>query len=80
MKQIARILIDVLLACAVILLVPFAWLMRDGLGPDATTSTGIYAIVRCLMTFYTGPILIGLIALSMMCHRAVKKKQDESAK
>ena len=36
---------------------PFAWLLRDGLGPDSTTSSNWDAVVRCLKTFYIGPAL-----------------------
>ena len=36
---------------------PFAWLMRDGLGPDSTTSSHWDAVLRCLNTFYIGPAL-----------------------
>ena len=53
-----------------ILLIPFAWILRDGLGPDSRTSSGFNAISKCFMTFYSGPILIGLLALSFW----VKKK------
>ena len=37
-------LLEALLVIAVFALVPFAWLMRDGLGPDAVESSGVHAI------------------------------------
>jgi hypothetical protein len=44
------------------LLAPFAWILRDGLGPDATESSGLRAVQRAFMTFYWGPIAIMLVA------------------
>ena len=45
---------------------PFAWLMRDGLGPDSSPSTGWEAAVRTLDTFYIGPALAVLAVLSII--------------
>lgn len=70
---------DAFLAVTVIALLPFAWLMRDGLGPNATTSSGIHAISRCFMTFYSGPILVALVVLAVLCHCTGNKKQPEAA-
>jgi hypothetical protein len=44
---------------------PFAWLMRDGMGPGAVESSGMAAVVKCLKTFYIGPAL-GLLALAVI--------------
>ena len=65
-----KILLEALIYI-MILIIPFAWIMRDGLGPGSTTSSGFNAISKCFMTFYSGPILIGLLALSFW----VKKKK-----
>ncbi len=70
-----RILIDALLAFTVIALLPFAWLMRDGLGPDSSTSFGMEAAARCFMTFYTGPVVIVLVAVAVFCHNIGKVRQ-----
>ena len=59
-----------LLFFTVIGLLPFAWILRDGLGPDATTSGGMQAVSRFCMTFYSGPILLVLIVLAIICYRA----------
>ena len=52
----------ILSATAIVFLVlfmgPFAWLLRDGLGPDSTTSSGWSAIVRMFWCFYWGPITL----------------------
>jgi len=77
--KVTQVVVDAILALAIIALLPFAWLMRDGLGPDSTTSSGLQAISRCFMTFYSGPILIGLIALAVVCHCTARKKQPEAA-
>ncbi|MGB0597498.1 MAG: hypothetical protein ACPGLY_12495 [Rubripirellula sp.] len=34
---------------------PFAWILRDGLGPNATESTVSDAIAQTFWTFYFGP-------------------------
>jgi hypothetical protein len=58
-------------ACTVLLLFwlavvgPFAWILRDGLGPNAVDSTGWYALARFLMTFFWGPIALVLLALTV---------------
>ncbi len=68
-KGVVRILVDTLLVGSLLILVPFAWLMRDGLGPDAVASSGMNAVARCFTTFYSGPIVLGLALLSVLCRR-----------
>ena len=79
LRKIIKIAADAMLVLSVIVLLPFAWLMRDGLGPDSTTSSGIQALWRWFMTFYSGPILIGLIALAVVCHCTGRKQQPPAA-
>ncbi len=79
MRKMIQVFVDALLVFAVIALVPFAWLMRDGLGPGSTTSSGMHAVSRCFKTFYSGPILVVLIALAALCHCTGRKKQPEDA-
>lgn len=55
-----RLLIDVL----IVLLLPFAWILRDGLGPSAQTSYGLLALFRTLMIFR----FWSLIAISITLH------------
>lgn len=43
------------LFCLVLFLGPLAWLLRDGLGPDSTTSSGWQAITRMFWCLYWGP-------------------------
>ena len=42
----------------VVLIGPFVWILRDGLGPAATNSTGIQAMSRMFWTFYWGPATV----------------------
>ena len=76
-KKVLQVVVDAMLVFAVIALLPFAWLMRDGLGPDSVTSSGLHAVSRCFMTFYSGPIVIGLISLAVVCHCTGRKKAEE---
>lgn len=41
---------------------PFIWVIRDGLGPGMTESSGLEAISKTLMTFYAGP-LVGVLTI-----------------
>ena len=37
---------------------PLAWILRDGLGPDSTESSGLAALGRMFWTFYWGPAIL----------------------
>ena len=52
-----------LLLTALLVVLPFAWLLRDGLGPDSVRSHGLDAVMRCMSTFYVGPALAVLVIL-----------------
>ena len=51
--------VSLLAGAAMLILVfvigPFVWILRDGLGPDATNSTWMQAMSRMFWTFYWGP-------------------------
>ena len=55
------ILLEAALLCW-IFLAPFAWILRDGMGPDSVETHGLEAVVRTLTTFYWAPILLALAA------------------
>ncbi len=76
MLRAAAFVIDGLLGLALIGLVPFAWIMRDGLGPDAVDSSGVAALGRWFMTFWAGPIMITLIAAAMGVRWAARKPTE----
>ncbi|MFT7484664.1 MAG: hypothetical protein ACI9F9_000508 [Candidatus Paceibacteria bacterium] len=41
----------------------FVWILRDGLGPEAVTTTGAAALVRMFETFYWGPVGVVLLVV-----------------
>lgn len=56
---------------------PFVWILKDGLGPDATSSTRMHAMSRMFWTFYWGPVklsakctLLGSLILRRRPHRS----------
>ena len=74
----AKVVVDSLAILSIIALAPFAWIMRDGLGPDSATSTGFSAFNRWFMTFYAGPITIALIGLAVAVHYFERKRGNRS--
>ena len=44
----------------------FAWLLRDGLGPDSVTSEGLEAVKRTFFTFHFGPVCMALLAIDLV--------------
>jgi hypothetical protein len=47
----------------VFIIAPFAWILRDGLGPGSTTSVGWNSILRMFWTFNWGPVTLGTLLL-----------------
>jgi hypothetical protein len=68
------VLIDSLLLLTLFGVVPFAWILRDGLGPDSVTSSGLEAIVRAFMAFYAGPALLCLGGLHFLIRYILQKR------
>lgn len=60
------ILLEAALLCW-IFLAPFAWILRDGMGPDSVESHGLEAVVRALTNFYWGPIFLALGTACRLC-------------
>jgi len=68
MPRFLKICLIILLQCLIVffvILTPLAWILRDGLGPDAQPSSGFKAIGKAFMTFYVGPALLILIPLAI---------------
>ena len=68
--------LDMLLLCLIIFS-PFVWIMRDGLGPNASVSNGFEALYRFFMTFYFGPLLLIIFCLRLTvgrCRHCYKSK------
>lgn len=57
----ARWIAGILLAMEI----PFAWILRDGLGPDAHETSGLEAVIRMLFFPDTIVLAIAFIALSV---------------
>ena len=72
--RVTLVFIDALLLIALVGLAPFAWILRDGLGPDAVASDGIKALVRASMAFYTGPAILLLGGLRCLVHHITRKE------
>jgi hypothetical protein len=49
----------------------FVWVLRDGLGPDATRTTGVEALERMFGTFYWGPVCLAFLIVDAiwLCRR-----------
>jgi hypothetical protein len=58
---------------------PLAWILRDGLGPDSVTSSGLQAVWRCLTTFHVGPVLL-LCAIAIGTIAILQKKSESPAR
>ena len=53
-----------------ILLLPWAWLMRDGLGPDVVDSTGLLAIARTLCDIWVFALIAMLTQLVIYVYKS----------
>lgn len=56
---------------------PFAWTLRDGLGPNAVTSHGFFAVKRALMAFLVWVLPVSAIwlhSVEMLLSRRIAKK------
>ena len=51
-------LVDLILGLLIICVLPFAWILKDGIGPDSVATTGLEAVSKCLMSFYVGPAIL----------------------
>ena len=79
LRELASAALLVLLQSAFIcwiMLGPFAWILRDGLGPDSVETHGLEAVARALKTFYWGPILLALGAACWLCKKRAPLPED----
>ena len=58
MRFILLAFVDVTLGFLIIFVLPFAWILRDGIGPDSVSTTDLEAVKKCLMAFYVGPAIL----------------------
>ena len=74
MRQAIVVVIDGLLVFWVLIVGPFCWILRDGLGPDSVESQGMLAVSRWLGTFFWGPVFGGLVAFRLLFQRLVSSE------
>ena len=74
------VLINSLLLLTLLGVVPFAWILRDGLGPDSVTSKGLEALVLAFTTFYAGPALLCLGGLHFLVRHILNKQAGRGSK
>ena len=55
---------------------PFAWILKDGLGPSSVESSGIDVIWRFWRVFYWGPILMFLGGLVLFLELRTDQNGD----
>jgi hypothetical protein len=59
--------------------VPFAWILRDGLGPDAVESAGFHAVSRTFWTFYVGPLIVLSLITWLVLFSTAKRREERAA-
>ena len=52
------------------------WILRDGLGPEAVTTTGPPPLVRMFQTFYWGPVCLALLIVDVSWWRRRRLRRD----
>lgn len=72
--------LEILIGFAVTCVLPFAWILRDGLGPSAVSTTGLAAASKTFLSFYIGPVILVLIALDLAIRRFVPAGESRSPK
>ena len=66
LRNILLTLVDSCLIFAVFVVLPFAWILKDGLGPDSVSTTGLDGLWRTFMTFYVGPAIMLLLSADLL--------------
>ena len=72
MRSAARILFVLLF-----LLSPFAWILRDGMGPSAKDSEGFLALKNAFFTFYWGPNILIALSVNFLCSVYLYRKANK---
>jgi len=65
-----------ILVSAIILVAPFAWIMRDGLGPDSRASNGFDALWNWFTCLFWGPAFLLLLASQLLISVKLGKTQE----
>lgn len=80
MKKVAQLLLplaNAVLLLAIVVGLPFAWILRDGLGSDSTATTGLAAVSRTLATFLLGPVILLMTAVVLLLRSRLPSKSAE---
>jgi hypothetical protein len=77
--RVVELLLGFVLACWVLFVAPFAWILRDGLGPNAIDSTGGMAVARFLVTFWWGPVALLMVLVILALHVAAGRLEAADA-
>ncbi|MEO2162186.1 MAG: hypothetical protein ABGY29_06620 [bacterium] len=54
----------------------FAWILRDGLGPDAVTTAGESALAQTFWTFYWGPVCLAPVVVDIVWWRSRRRRDS----
>lgn len=74
------IFVDVTLGFLIICVLPFAWILKDGLGPDMVPATGVTALWKFFMTFYVGPAILLFASFDLLLRRVRNPDRTASRK
>ncbi len=74
------IFVDVTLGFLIIGVLPFAWILKDGLGPDMVPATGVAALWKFFMTFYVGPAILLFGSFDLLLRRVGNPDRTTSQK
>ncbi|MDB2327384.1 hypothetical protein N9V94_02370 [bacterium] len=74
------IFVDVTLGLLIVCVLPFAWILKDGLGPDMVPATGISALWKFFMTFYVGPAILLFGSFDLLLRRVGDQDKVTSKK
>ncbi|MDA7915811.1 hypothetical protein N9B94_01085 [Verrucomicrobia bacterium] len=62
-------IVDGILFFVIFVVLPFAWMLRDGLGPSSISTTGLDAVYKIFMSFYVGPVILLLASFDLLIRR-----------
>ena len=72
-------LVDAFLLISIFCCVPFAWILRDGLGPDSISISGFPAVKAAFMTFYAGPAILLFVGFQFLLRHITKSTEGEDS-
>ena len=78
MRFILLAFVDVTLGFLMICLLPFAWVLKDGIGPDSVSTTGLDAVWKCFMSFYVGPAILLFVFLDQILRVGIPTHKTKS--